>query len=154
MGSSKKNNKRKKVRTRQTRRIKERQMIKKSKRRGGGGGDIIEIDLRQILLTNPIKDAVKEISGNDDFDFSGFKTARDNHGFKLHKIENMMGIEDFGALLEEEPVVVKNVLVNGRPSGIKIDGVMKPLYEIVDGRHRFARAIIEDMTTIRVKNQL
>jgi hypothetical protein len=131
----KKTNKRKRVKTRRT----------KSNNRGRGG-DIITIDLRQILLTNPIKDAVKEISNDDEFDFSGYKTARDNHGFRLHKVENMMGIEDFEGLLEREPIVVQKII----GSGNKINGKIKQLYEVVDGRHRFARAIIEGMTTIQV----
>lgn len=119
----------------------------RTKRRLRGG--VKKINLRQIRLTEPIKTAIKEKM--DEVDFSGFKMMPGEQGFRLHKLENMMNHPDFQGLLDENPIEVIPVLHNGKPRGISIDGELKPLYDIVDGRHRFARAIIEEMDTIPAK---
>ena len=43
-----------------------------------------------------------------------------------------------------DPIIVKPI----KNMGKKIDGVMKQLYEIVDGRHRVSYAIASGFTTI------
>ena len=107
-----------------------------------GGG---EIDLRQIFMTKPIIDAVKIY--NPDANTSQFKIMEGEQGFPLSRIERMMQ-SDFDDLLQREPIELRKVTKNGRPVGLKIDGVLKQSYEIINGRHRITRAIIEGRNTI------
>lgn len=111
---------------------------RKQKRSQHGGG---KIDLRQILISQPIADAVAP------HDVSGYKMSRESGGFPLRRLGRMMNA-NFNALLAEEPVELRKAVSRGKPMGAKIDGVMKPLYEIVNGRHRIARAIIESRESI------
>lgn len=102
---------------------------------------VIHVDLRQILISVPIEKAVKDYDVN--VDTSVFKKSNQPHGFGLSRMENMMSIE-FDELLAKEPVQVKPAKTSaGKPMGVRIDGKMVPLYDIVNGRHRVARAIIE-----------
>jgi hypothetical protein len=115
---------------------------KKNIKRGGGE----EIDLRQILLTKPIIDAIKEY--NDDIDLSQFKLSNGEQGFPLKRMQRMM-VSDFDVLIQNEPVELKIAKNNeGKMMGLKIDGIMKKLYEFLNGRHRIARAIIDGRKTI------
>ena len=88
-----------------------------------------ELDLRQILITEPIIEAVRKISGNSEFEFRNFKKQRGEQGFPLNRLD----------LLESKTDPITLRAVYGK--GIKIDGIMKQVYEIIDGRHRVAYAI-------------
>jgi len=118
----------------------------KSRRKYRGGSE--EIDVRQIAITQPIINAVKE--KEPDLDLEEYKISKEPHGFRLSRMESMMDA-DIDSLLKKEPVeVTQSMSSDGRPKGIKIDGVGKRLYEIVNGRHRVARAIIERKKTIHI----
>lgn len=106
----------------------------------------MEINIKQIRITPSIEKAInnKELTKE-------FKENKSDKSFRLSRMDNMMTISDFDALLREEPIEVKSVLINGKPSGIKIDGKMKAIYDIVNGRHRFVRAILENKEKIPVQ---
>lgn len=112
-----------------------------------GGNLSEEVDLRQILITKPIMNAVKEY--NLDADLSQFKLSKGEHGFGLSRMGQMME-SNFEELLENEPVELKVARTpDGKMIGTKIDGSMKKMYEILNGRHRITRAIIEGHKTIK-----
>ena len=118
-------------------------VLKKTRKRKQKGG-AHEIDLRQILLTEPIMDAI--VRYNPDADISQYKMSKGPSGFRLSRMEQMMQANR-DAL---EPIDLKKATsATGRPLGTKIDGTLKPLYEIINGRHRVARAIIESRRTIK-----
>lgn len=100
-----------------------------------------QINIRQILITEPIKTAI--IKYNDSVDFTKFILSNDLNEFRLSRMEQMM-LSNFDKLLQTEPVQLKimNYIID-------IDGIESQLYEIINGRHRVARAIIEDMKTIQ-----
>lgn len=106
----------------------------------------MEINIKQIRITPSIEKAInnKELSNE-------FKENKLDKSFGLSRMENMMtSIPDFDTLLREEPIEVSPVLINGKQSGIKIHGKIKPLYDIVNGRHRFVRAVLEKRETIPI----
>ena len=114
-----------------------------------GGSLTQQIDLRQILITKPMIDAIKEY--NPDIDLKNYKLSKGEQGFRLNRMEQMFE-SNFDELLEKEPVelkVAKNS--DGKVVGIRIDGIMKKMYEIINGRHRISRAIIEENKTINAK---
>lgn len=113
-----------------------------------GGNNIEEIDIRQILLTKPILDSIEEY--NPDIDITKFKLSKGEQGFKLTRMERIME-SNFDKLINEDPVEVKVARSNGKIIGTKIDGVMKKMYEIINGRHRITRAIIDGYKMIKVK---
>ena len=108
--------------------------------------------LRQLLLTNRIVDAVK--TKVPTFDQTNFRMSHLDPGFVLHKMNTMMGhnANTYNKLLKDEPVKVTAAInpKSGKKAAIKIDEVMKPAYDIIDGRHRVTRAIIEGRKTILV----
>ena len=106
------------------------------------------MDLRQILITPPIKKAILEI--NPEMDLSPFKLRKSMAGFRLSRMSLMMSA-DFEQLLNLHPIEIKPALIRGRKMGCIIDGKMKPLYDITNGRHRVARAIIEGYKQVNVK---
>ena len=109
---------------------------------------ITQVDLRQFLLTDQIIQAIKKY--NPDLDISMYKQSKLDPGFPLPRMERMMEA-DFNDLLDREPVeVIQARSSAGKPLGTKIDGVMKPLYEIQNGRHRIARAILEGKQTVPI----
>lgn len=112
------------------------------------GGNLSEqIDLRQILITKPIINAVKEY--NPDIDLSQFKLSKGEHGFGLSRMGQMME-SNFEELIENEPIELKVARTpDSKIIGAKIDGTMKKMYEIINGRHRITRAIIEGHKTIK-----
>ena len=120
---------------------------KKSRKRNYNGGSE-EIEVRQIAITQPIINAVKERA--PDLNLDEYKISKEPPGFRLSRMDSMMDA-DIDSLLQKEPVEVKQSMTSdGKPKGIKIDGVGKKLYEIVNGRHRVARSIIEQKPTINV----
>jgi hypothetical protein len=121
--------------------------LKKSRKRKYRGG-AEEILLKQITITQPIINAVKERA--PDLNLDEYKISKEPHGFRLSRMDSMMDA-DIDSLLQKEPVeVTQSMNSDGKPKGIKIDGVGKKLYEIVNGRHRVARSIIEQKPTINV----
>ena len=109
---------------------------------------LTQINIQQVLITQPIIDVALEI--NPILDIYDLSIAKDNsqNGFKLNRMENMMNA-DFDELLLKEPIVLKPVYTeDGKRIGKKINGKLKPLYEIIDGRHRICRVILERMTEI------
>jgi len=120
---------------------------KNTKKRIMGGNLTEEIDLRQILITKPIINAVKEY--NPDFDSSVFKLSKGEQGFRLSRMEQMME-SNFDELLKKEPIELKVARTSdGKMIGTKINGTMKKMYEIINGRHRITRAIIEGNKSIK-----
>ena len=109
----------------------------------------IEIDTRQILLTKPMIEVIR--SYNPDIDLSQFKISIGEQGFRLQRMERMM-LSNFDELISNEPVhVIPGKNRDGKMIGNKIDGVLKKLYEIIDGRHRVTRAIIEGRITVNIR---
>ena len=109
---------------------------------------LTKINIQQVLITQPIIDVALEI--NPILDIYDLSIAKDNsqNGFKLNRMENMMNA-DFDELLLKEPIVLKPVYTeDGKRIGKKINGKLKPLYEIIDGRHRICRIILEQLTEI------
>ena len=109
---------------------------------------LTQVNIQQVLITQPIIDVALEI--NPILDIYDLSIAKDNsqNGFKLNRMENMMNA-DFDELLLKEPIVLKPVYTeDGKRIGKKINGKLKPLYEIIDGRHRICRVILERMTEI------
>ena len=96
-----------------------------------------EVDLRQILITEPIIEAVKKISGNPEFEFHTFKKQRGEQGFPLNRL---------GSLESTDPITLRPVA----GKGTKIDGSIKQVYEIIDGRHRVAYAIASKKDRIEI----
>jgi len=85
------------------------------------------MDLRQILITIPIENAVQIL--NPKIDLSIYTRQKGEQGFPLVRIDDMDKKTD--------PVILTPVPNMGK----KIDGTMKQVYTIVDGRHRIAYAI-------------
>lgn len=109
---------------------------------------LTKLNIQQVLITQPIIDAALEI--NPILDIYDLSIAKDtsNNGFKLNRMENMMDA-DFDELLLKKPIKLKPLYTeDGKRIGKKINGKIKPLYEIIDGRHRVCRVILERMTEI------
>jgi hypothetical protein len=85
------------------------------------------MELYRILITEPIVVAVKKL--NPLADLSIYKRARGEQGFALTRLT---GIESKGGLITLKKV--PNM-------GVRKNGVLNQLYEIIDGRHRVAYAI-------------
>ena len=122
-----------------------------SQKQSGGVGEEKEeemhkiIDLRQILITQPIIDAVKGV--NADINLDDFSISKGEQGFRLNRVNEIRNIKDFENFVNQNPILVKKL----KGVGKKIDGNLVQLYEIIDGRHRFARSIIDGLNNIRVK---
>lgn len=74
---------------------------------------------------------------------SKFLKQQGTQGFKLTRLNRMQHAN----LDKLEPVVLKKVKNKGR----KINGVLKQVYEVIDGRHRITTAIASGKTSIRAK---
>lgn len=110
-------------------------------------GGATEIDVRQILISEPIQSAVRRYK--PEFDFSQYKISRQPAGFGLARMNRMMEA-NLPTLLQSEPVELRPaVSSDNKPIGGKIDGVMRRLYEIQNGRHRVARTLIDGHPTIQ-----
>ena len=106
-------------------------------------GDVSQVRLQQILLTDPIVAAIQTYRPDFDPVAEGFKMSKKEGGFGLSRMDRMMEA-DIDKLLEDEPVELEHVYdAKGVKRGRKIDGVGVLLYDIVNGRHRVARSIIE-----------
>ena len=128
--------------TRARTRRRARQGTRRLRRQHGG----VEIDVRQILMTQPILNAALAI--NPAINVAGFKLQKGEQGFPLSRMNRML-TANMNALLEAEPVELKKATsASGKPMGVKIDEVLRPAYEIVNGRHRIARAILTGRATV------
>ena len=103
------------------------------------------VDLRQILMTDPIYSAANTIKGSP-VNRNKYVRYRGEQGFGLPRI-NRMKEADLNKLLETDPVVLAKAIGQGR----KINGKMKQLYTIKNGRHRVARSMAENRQTIRAR---
>jgi hypothetical protein len=123
--------------------------IKRKLTRKRGGTIVEQIDLRQILITKPIIEIVKKYNPTINLDI--YKISKGEQGFPLTRMDRMME-SDFNNLINYEPIELKVArTTDGKMIGTKIDGNMKKMYEIVNGRHRIARAIIEEHKYINSK---
>ena len=107
------------------------------------GGTLEEIDIRQVFLTKPIKDGI--LKEKPTMDLSEFPVQKGHQGFTLHKMSGIKKL-NLDSLLRREPLIVKK-----SKYAKKINGERKQLYELIDGRHRFTRAVIMGKKTIKVK---
>jgi hypothetical protein len=90
------------------------------------------------MLTNPIIDAVKERKPGFDAKAEGFKITKAEHGFKLYRMDRMMQA-NISDLVQTEPVEL--IAAANHP-------MLGILYDIVNGRHRVTRSIIDGLPTI------
>lgn len=109
------------------------------------------VDLRQVLISAHIAKAVH--SQRPETDLTPYTMSKLPAGFGLNRFDSMMEMsaESFNKLLHKEPIQVKKA-VNpvGQGLGVKVDGRLLQGYELMDGRHRVARAIAEGKTQIEV----
>lgn len=133
---------RKSHKSRKSRKVKTKKMRRINKIIYGGNSEtVLYVDLRQILISVPIINAVKEY--DQCADISDYKKTKEPQGYCLSRMDNMLSL-NYEKLLEEEPIQLKAAKnLSGKTMGIKIDNKIVPLYEIINGRHRVARAIIE-----------
>lgn len=103
------------------------------------------VDLRQILMTDPIFAAANKIKG-ESVNRTKYLKNKGEQGFTLARV-NRMKEADLNKLLESEPVTLVKLLGRGR----KINNTMKQLYSIKNGRHRVARSMAENRQTIRAR---
>ena len=94
--------------------------------------------MQQILITQPIINAVQKYRPNFDLNTEGFKMSTKEPGFELSRMERMIEA-NIDELLEN---------AEGKKKGRKINGKGVLVYDIVNGRHRIARAIISGKTEI------
>ncbi len=106
-------------------------------RRSGGSRSTnkspsIKIQIHKILLTDPIVTAAKLI--NPEVNLKGFKKLPEHQGFPLTRVNS-----------------IARAKMNELPSISVIQYKTTSYYSIVDGRHRFAKALAEGKETIRAK---
>ena len=106
--------------------------MRKTRRQHGG---TLILDIRQILLTKPILNILES-----KVDVSGYSKQKGFQGFPLKRMNTLKN--NINSL---EPIVVKETKY-----GKSIDGEKKRLYEIIDGRHRLTKAILQGKKTVRV----
>ena len=114
--------------------------------------DLEKIDLRQIRLTERIRDAIKKDFPN--VDLSKYKITTQNQGFQLARMDRMLELSKkrFNNLLRKEPIELKPLKrSDGKSPAVTIDNVLKPMYDIINGRHRVAYAVAHNYTTINAK---
>jgi len=116
----------------------------KTRKRKHKGGTVEEINVRQIFLTKPIKNEIKK---EKNINLSEFATQHGEQGFRLHKMKSIKKL-NYNSLIKREPIKVKK-----SKFAKKINGERKQLYELIDGRHRVARAITLGKKTIKADIQ-
>lgn len=112
------------------------------------GGNLEPLDLRQIFITDAIIATIKRYNPDFDYRSSGFRrgpNAASDSPFALGRMDRIMELPslEFENLLIREPVEVKPTRI-----GILVDGVQVRAYELVNGRHRFVRSILEGRPNI------
>jgi hypothetical protein len=120
----------------QTRR---RRNIKHTRKQRGG----VQINLNQLLMTDPIFTAANTIKGSP-IDRTPYLKEKGHQGFVLARVNRISEAN----LDKLEAIDITPKLVNGKSVGRKIEGVSVPLYSIENGRHRVAKALAEGRTSI------
>jgi hypothetical protein len=92
------------------------------------GGSKKTVPITSIFLTDPIFKAIKIL--NPDFKPKGFKKDPDNHGFKLHKLN------------ESQDLTI--------PISVKPYNKNPEYFSIINGRHRFAKLVARGNNTIKI----
>ena len=97
------------------------------------------IDIRQILLTPEVIEAVKQYGVN--LKGKGFKMDKPSRGF-VAPLNRLLEMEDaFDSDIDLPPMEVRFSIVF---NNVKY-------YSVLDGRHRFAMSIIKGLATVPVK---
>ncbi len=114
---------------------------------------IIEIHPKQIRLTKPIKNAISKylrgLAKNDENFFDEYLelTGKKAAPAPLNRMERMMEA-NYDELINQDPIEVSFVLNENRKKVahplFKINGKRVPIYDIINGRHRLVRAIIDN----------
>lgn len=113
----------------------------KLKNQTSGGN--FKIKLKQIQLSRQIEKTIKSINPNIDLD--GFNIVNDGT-FRLTRMEDMLKA-DIKKLLKNEPIQVRTIQNNI----VNINDQDLQLYEIINGRHRVSKAIIDKLEEIDVQ---
>jgi len=126
--------------------------LRRIKQNGGDNdNNPLRVDVRQITITEPIMRAIESLRDNIGApppNLSRFKKAPGHPGFTLPRLENIRG-KNIRANLEKYPIELKTIRnKEDKAFGILVDGVRKPIYTIINGRHRFAKAIAEGLDTV------
>jgi hypothetical protein len=114
----------------------------------------IEIDIRQLIISEKMSDTLKE-NGINIIRAQGCNISenqfivKEDGSFQLARLENIMSLPE--ELIP--PISVKNhTNASGNKMRVTIDGEKKALYDIIDGRHRVVRAILNGNNKITIKN--
>jgi len=118
------------------------------------------IDITDILISEPILKAInlklKEKSDELIFDlhFNGFRDLiNTDQGLPLSRLENIFEIskDNFPKFLEKNPIIIEFDYYDEVPSSPKSKTwIRKNFYSIINGRHRFVRAVIDGLSKIPV----
>ncbi len=93
------------------------------------GGVLREIPITSILMTDPVRNAIKKLNPDFIFKGKGFKGYPGEHGFNLKRLDNNHNLSI--------PISVKPYKTT-------------QFYTIEDGRHRFSKLVARGDTTITV----
>jgi hypothetical protein len=107
--------------------------------------------LKQIILSPSI---IKAISDYTIRPLEIQNIVEEDGSFPLSRMKRMMeaSTNDFDKLVSTEVIQVRRKKSPlGKNQGKNIDGTMRQLYVIANGRHRIARAIIEGIPEIIVE---
>lgn len=107
--------------------------------------------LSQIILSPSIMKAISDWTVQP---INITNPCEDDGAFKLSRMARMMDAttEEFDTLIASDVIQVRRKKgQNGKNQGIRIDGIMRQLFVIANGRHRIARAIIEGKTSVLVE---
>jgi len=103
------------------------------------------LNLRQLLMTDPIFNGANSLRKTK-LNRSLYAKERGEQGFGLARLNRIKTV-DLDSLLKTEPIVVKTKPRMGR----KINGTLKQLYSITNGRHRVARSLANNRRTIKAR---
>ena len=108
----------------------------------------VNLNLRQILMTDPILNGANSIrnANKPRLNRTLYSKERGEQGFRLARL-NRIKTADLNSLLESEPIVVKPKPKMGR----RINGTMKQLYSVTNGRHRLARSLANNRKTVKAR---
>ena len=95
------------------------------------------LDIRQITITDPMITAIKKFK--PETDVSKFTKFKGEQGVPLTRTINRT--------IKTKPISVKPIKNRGK----QINGVMKQLYEIIDGRHRVSNVIAKGLPSIEAE---
>jgi hypothetical protein len=106
------------------------------------------LNLRQILMTDPIMNGANSLRAPNKgpLNRSLYAKEKGEQGFRLARL-NRMKTANLNALLEAEPIVVRTKKQMGR----RVNGTMKQLYSVRNGRHRLARSLANNRKTVKAR---